>query len=72
MMRRVERITLGEYAHICADLRERPGHEQQIQSRHGLSPQGWAALHAMWHERFQADPALKARWQALIEQSAQR
>ncbi|WP_437562829.1 hypothetical protein [Sorangium sp. So ce542] len=71
-MRRVERITLGEYAHICADLRERPGHEQQIQSRHGLSPQGWAALHAMWHERFQADPALKARWQALIEQSAQR
>ncbi|WP_437338356.1 hypothetical protein [Sorangium sp. So ce394] len=71
-MRRVERITLGEYAHICADLRERPGHEQQIQSRIGLSPQSWAALHAMWHERFQADPALKARWQALIEQSAQR
>ncbi|WP_437941529.1 hypothetical protein [Sorangium sp. So ce341] len=71
-MRRVKRITLGEYAHICADLRERPGHEQQIQGRYGLSPQGWAALHAMWHERFQADPALKARWQALIEQSAQR
>ncbi|WP_044985955.1 hypothetical protein [Sorangium cellulosum] len=71
-MRRVERITLGEYAHICADLRERPGHEQQIQSRVGLSPQGWAALHAMWHERFQSNPALKARWQALIEQSAQR
>ncbi|WP_437320644.1 hypothetical protein [Sorangium sp. So ce385] len=71
-MRRVERITLGEYAHICADLRERPGHEQQIQSRYGLSPQGWAALHAMWHERFQSNPALKARWQALIEQSAQR
>ncbi|WP_437615287.1 hypothetical protein WMF20_18085 [Sorangium sp. So ce834] len=71
-MRRVERITLGEYAHICAELRERPGHDQQIQSRYGLSPQGWAALHAMWHERFQSDPALKARWQALIEQSAQR
>ncbi|XXX81287.1 hypothetical protein WMF30_21235 [Sorangium sp. So ce134] len=71
-MRRVERITLGEYAHICADLREHPGHQQQIQSRYGLSSKAWAALHAMWHERFQSDPALKARWQALIEQSAQR
>ncbi|WP_437970993.1 hypothetical protein WMF04_17655 [Sorangium sp. So ce260] len=71
-MRRLERLTLGEYARICADVREHPGHVQQIQSHHGLSPQGWAALHAMWHERFRSDPALKARWQALVEQSAQR
>ncbi|WP_437580510.1 hypothetical protein [Sorangium sp. So ce887] len=69
-MRRVERITLGEYARICADARDRSRHIQQIQSHYGLSPQGWAALHAMWHERFRSDPALKARWQALVEQSA--
>ncbi|WP_437491623.1 hypothetical protein WME75_15975 [Sorangium sp. So ce1014] len=67
----MERITLGEYARICADVRDRSRHIQQIQSHYGLSPQGWAALHAMWHERFRSDPALKARWQALVEQSAE-
>ncbi|WP_437650250.1 hypothetical protein [Sorangium sp. So ce362] len=71
-MRRVELITLGEYARICADARDRSRHIQQIQSHYRLSPQGWSALHAMWHERFRSDPALKARWQALVEQSAQR
>ncbi|WP_438020253.1 hypothetical protein WMF18_14785 [Sorangium sp. So ce315] len=72
MIRRVERISLAQYARICADVREHPAHVQEIQRHYGLDPQSWTALHARWHERFQADPALKARWQALVEQSAAR
>ncbi|WP_437640124.1 hypothetical protein [Sorangium sp. So ce854] len=72
MIRRVERISLAQYARICADVREHPAHVQEIQRHYGLDPQSWAALHTRWHERFQADPALKARWQALVEQSAAR
>ncbi|XYI01984.1 hypothetical protein ACMHYB_20305 [Sorangium sp. So ce1128] len=70
--RRVERISLAQYARICADMRDHPNHIQEIRSHYGLDPQGWAALHAMWHERFHSNPALKARWQALVEQSARR
>ncbi|WP_437515017.1 hypothetical protein [Sorangium sp. So ce1099] len=70
--RRVERISFAQYARICADMRDHPNHIEQIRSHYGLDPQGWAALHAMWHERFQSNPTLKARWQALIEQSARR
>ncbi|WP_437960244.1 hypothetical protein WME76_11775 [Sorangium sp. So ce119] len=72
MKRRVERISLAQYARICADVREHPAHVHDIQGHYGLDPQSWTALHAMWHERFQSDPALKARWQALVEQSARR
>ncbi|WP_438029625.1 hypothetical protein [Sorangium sp. So ce233] len=72
MKRRVERISLAQYARICADVREHPAHVHEIQGHYGLDPQSWTALHAMWHERFQADAALKARWQALVEQSARR
>ncbi|WP_438010482.1 hypothetical protein WME89_18670 [Sorangium sp. So ce321] len=70
--RRVERISFAQYARICADMRDHPNHIEQIRSHYGLDPQGWAALHTMWHERFQSNPTLKARWQALVEQSARR
>ncbi|XXY48678.1 hypothetical protein WME91_52610 [Sorangium sp. So ce269] len=70
--RRVERISFAQYARICADMRDHPNHIEEIRSHYGLDPQGWAALHAMWHERFQSNPTLKARWQALVEQSARR
>ncbi|WP_437931026.1 hypothetical protein WMF37_17930 [Sorangium sp. So ce291] len=70
--RRVERISFAQYARICADMRDHPNHIEQIRTHYGLDPQGWAALHAMWHERFQSSPTLKARWQALVEQSARR
>ncbi|MGK3982426.1 hypothetical protein WME99_05280 [Sorangium sp. So ce136] len=70
--RRVERISFAQYARICADMRDHPNHIEQIRTHYGLDPQGWAALHAMWHERFQSNPTLKARWQALVEQSARR
>ncbi|WP_441286937.1 hypothetical protein ACSRUE_32230 [Sorangium sp. KYC3313] len=70
-MRRVARISLARYARLCADLRDHPNHIPQIQSHYGLTPQSWIALHRIWHERLEADPALKAQWQALIDQSAQ-
>ena len=69
-MRRVERISLARYARLCADLRDHPNHIPQIQSHYGLTPQSWIALHRVWNERFQSDPALKAQWQALVDQSA--
>ncbi|MGK4005426.1 hypothetical protein WMF31_22550 [Sorangium sp. So ce1036] len=71
-MRNVQRITLAQYARICASTRDYPEQLQQIQRHYGLTPQAWEALHATWHERFQRDPALKARWQALVERSARR
>jgi hypothetical protein len=70
-MRRVERISLARYARLCADLRDHPNHIPQIQSHYGLTPQSWIALHRSWHERLESDPALKAQWQALVDQSAQ-
>ncbi|WP_437993831.1 hypothetical protein [Sorangium sp. So ce145] len=70
-MRRVERISLARYARLCADLRDHPNLIPQIQSHYGLTPQSWIALHRIWHERLESDPALKAQWQALIDQSAQ-
>ncbi|WP_437593395.1 hypothetical protein [Sorangium sp. So ce1000] len=69
-MRRVERISLARYARLCADLRDHPNHIPQIQSHYGLTPQSWVALHTIWHERLESDPALKAQWQALVDQSA--
>ncbi|WP_437553002.1 hypothetical protein WME97_17180 [Sorangium sp. So ce367] len=70
MMRRVERISLARYASLCADMRDHPNHIPQIQSHYGLTPQSWIALHRSWHERLESDPALKAQWQALLDQSA--
>jgi hypothetical protein len=59
---------LVQYARICAAVRAYPEHIRQIQDHYGLDAQRWTALHKLWHERFQRDPVLRTRWQALIEQ----
>ena len=47
-------------------MRVYPTHVPWVQSRFGLTPESWTALHALWHQRFQNDPALKEKWQRLI------
>lgn len=71
-MRSVQTITLAQYARICASMRDYPEQLQQIRSHYGLTQHAWDVLHRTWNERFQRDPALKARWQALVARSARR
>jgi hypothetical protein len=66
-MKHVESLTLGQYATICAAVRASPEHVAEIRSHYGMDAPAWVALHTLWRERFQRDPTLRARWQALIE-----
>jgi hypothetical protein len=61
-----DRFSLADYANLCAGVRAFPTHVPWIQSQFGLAPESWTALHALWQQRFQHDPALKAEWQRLI------
>jgi hypothetical protein len=68
----IEHISLAQYARICASLQAYPGQIPEIQAHYGLDTQRLAALHALWHERFQRDAALMARWQALVDRHKAR
>jgi hypothetical protein len=69
--KRVASMTLAHYAQICADVRAYPEQVERIRGHYGLDEAAWAALHGLWRERFQRDPALHARWEALIQQRMQ-
>jgi hypothetical protein len=66
-MKHLQGITLSQYAQICADVRASPDSIAQIRSHYRLDAHAWVALHTLWQERFQSDPALRTRWQALVE-----
>lgn len=66
-MKHLQGITLSQYAQICADVRASPDSIAQIRSHYRLDAHAWVALHTLWQERFKLDPALRARWQALVE-----
>ncbi|WP_437681537.1 hypothetical protein [Sorangium sp. So ce131] len=72
VMDSVQRITLAQYVYICARAREDPDQVHMIQQQYGLNPMSWTTLHLVWRERFQRDPALRARWKALLDEHAQR
>ena len=50
-------------------MRAYPANVPWVRRRFALSEDAWTALHALWQQRFQHDPALKERWQALVAQS---
>lgn len=67
-LRRANSMSLAQYAHLCADVRAHPGYVEQIRVHYGLDAAAWTALHKLWRERFDRDPALRSRWQTLVEQ----
>jgi len=69
--RAAESFTLAEYAKICATVRAFPDHVAGIRSHYGLDIDGWKAMHALWQARFDKDPALKGRWQMLVDRNLQ-
>ncbi len=71
-MARLQSMNLGLYAQICGDVRARPEQVEAVRRHYGLEGPVWAALHALWAQRFAQDPALRERWQALIEQRVAR
>ena len=66
--KRVEAITLAQYAQISADLRFDPARMESIRSHYGLDAAAWTALHVLWRDRFQRNPALRTRCEALVQQ----
>ncbi|AUX42169.1 hypothetical protein SOCE26_035960 [Sorangium cellulosum] len=72
LMESVHRITLAQYVHLCARARESPDHVPVLQQQYGLNPMSWTTLHQVWGERFQRNPALRARWQALLDEHTRR
>jgi hypothetical protein len=71
-MKQLQGITLSHYAQLCATVRASPDHVAQIRSYYGIDAHAWVALHTLWQERFQRDPALRARWQVLVETALSR
>lgn len=69
---RIDRISLAEYAQICAAVRRDPDGAAAVGASHGLDAEAWHALHLRWRARFHADPALHARWGALVIAFASR
>ncbi len=67
-LQRAHGMSLAQYAHLCADVRVHPEYVEQIRAHYGLDAAAWTALHKLWRERFDRDPALRNRWQTLVEQ----
>jgi hypothetical protein len=67
-LQRAHGMSLAQYAHLCADVRVHPEYVEQIRAHYGLDAGAWTALHKLWRERFDRDPALRSRWQSLVEQ----
>lgn len=71
-MKRIHGVSLAQYAEICANVTALPEHVVQIRNHYGMDVHAWTALHALWQERFQRDPTLEPRWQALVEAALSR
>lgn len=70
-LERIQKITLAQYAHICATTRAHRGDISEVLHQFAMSPTVWRALHSLWRERFASDPVLKQRCEILIEKRTQ-
>lgn len=70
-LERIQKITLAQYAHICATTRAHRGDISEVLHQFAMSPTMWRALHSLWRERFTSDPVLKQRCEILIEKRTQ-
>ncbi|AUX43642.1 uncharacterized protein SOCE26_050940 [Sorangium cellulosum] len=72
MLKYIHSISLAQYAEICATVTALPDQFVQILNHYKMDAHAWTALHAVWQERFQRDPTLRPRWQALVESALSR
>lgn len=72
MLKYIHGISLAQYAEICATVTALPDQVVQIRDHYKMDAHAWTTLHAVWQERFQRDPALRPRWQALVESALSR
>ncbi|WP_437972193.1 hypothetical protein WMF04_24135 [Sorangium sp. So ce260] len=72
MLRYLHSISLAQYAEICATVTALPDQFVQILNHYKMDAHAWTTLHAVWQERFQRDPTLRPRWQALVESALSR
>lgn len=70
--KRVDAVTLNEYAQICAAVRRYPDNIPWLRAQLHFTEAAWTALHAVWQERFARSPELRERWRALIQLRLQR
>ena len=71
-MKAIYGFSLAQYAEICAAVTVYPDRVVQIRGHYGLDVHAWMALHELWQERFQRDPALGPRWEALVQAALAR
>jgi len=67
-MLRAQRMSLVDYARLCAESQVYPDHVAWVCERYGLDEAAWRALHTLWQELFKKDPSLHAHWQRLVAQ----
>ncbi|WP_437641902.1 hypothetical protein [Sorangium sp. So ce854] len=72
MLKYIHGISLAQYAEICATVTALPDQVVQIRDHYKMDAHAWTTLHAVWQERFQRDPTLRPRWQALVESALSR
>jgi len=63
------RLTLEQYASVCAEIAVAPREARQIRAKYGMPDDAtWSATDGAWQQRLSRDPALKARWIELASQ----
>ncbi|WP_437663366.1 hypothetical protein [Sorangium sp. So ce1182] len=72
MLKYIHSLSLAQYAEICATVTALPDQFVQILNHYKMDAHAWTTLHAVWQERFQRDPTLRPRWQALVESALSR
>lgn len=61
--------SIEAYADLVVELYAQPYSDEIVMYRYDLTPETLDKLHGLWRMRFQADPALAARWQACRKQA---
>ncbi|MBK6519452.1 MAG: hypothetical protein IPG04_36315 [Polyangiaceae bacterium] len=62
-------LNLDRYAALAAQLRTAPANAEQILTAHGLTtPEQRQRVHALWKLRFEANPALREKFDRLVEE----
>jgi hypothetical protein len=57
-------LTLEQYASLCVDLRSEPERRAETCARYSVQDDAQQqALDRHWSQRFEADPALRVRWE---------
>ena len=59
------KLTIEQYASLCAELLAAPSRRAQTLQRYGADDNTFDMLEQIWNERFDEDPNLRARYEQL-------